>query len=184
MCVLALTQWWRLNTPNSSFTLMLMIFKREIGKIWPKSHKSLLFCHVLYACRDRHCKICTQTSQLTLFQTFGIFANMETHTSLRSTSLRLRKATRLALEKTPALDTLIEPAPAVCAVELCRTTPDVEIRDEESVTACVRVSEDAIRSNSKLSRVNTYWSSARWVWTSNKTWHKSDMTKLINWVFL
>ena len=94
----------------------------------------------------------------------GILDSIETHTSLMSTSLRLRKATRLALANTPASATLIEPAPLVSALEQCRTTPDVGMRDEWSTTACVRVSDDGIRSSSRFSRVNTYCSSASWVW--------------------
>lgn len=56
---------------------------------------------------------------LTLVQTFGIFASIVVHTSLSSTSFRLRNETRLALAKTPASATFIEPAPEVCTAELC-----------------------------------------------------------------
>ena len=73
--------------------------------------------------------------KLTLVQTFGIFASIVVHTSLSSTSFRLRNETRLALAKTPTSATVIEPAPDVCTAELCWIAPDDGISVDGSTTA-------------------------------------------------
>ena len=73
--------------------------------------------------------------KLTLVQTFGIFASIVVHTSLSSTSFRLRNETRLALAKTPTSATVIEPAPDVFTAELCWIAQDDGISVDGSTTA-------------------------------------------------
>lgn len=82
---------------------------------WYYELQNSVFLLTFYHLRDEKKK----KNTLTLVQTFGIFASIVVHTSLSSTSLRLRNETRLALAKTPASATFIEPAPEVCTAELC-----------------------------------------------------------------
>lgn len=83
---------------------------------WYYELQNSVFLLTFYHLRDEKKK---KKNTLTLVQTFGIFASIVVHTSLSSTSFRLRNETRLALAKTPASATFIEPAPEVCTAELC-----------------------------------------------------------------